>query len=403
MVTRLSEGVLIGEELVGLSLMVLLGKVLGDLVERAGYSRLIGEIAGGALLGPYAIGGLLDAALRAKVFYLGSEVIFLSQISVVLLVYASGLEHGATPLRRAGAWGALGAVFGALLPFLASIGLYRLGLMDLLQAVFVGAAIAPTSLAVVSGMLRSGVNARSVEFLYSASAIDDVVSLAILTVALGLAQLRSSPSPLTVLRVTAFYAIAWVVIYVVSIRLIPLTTRLIGSRYIVEYSLVVLFGLIAVMQSLGFSPIVAAFIAGVSLAESAGSKVLRDLANDLLLIFGSMFFVVVGAEVNFASVGPQGLLTALLVLVVALATKALGVLPFAYGYVRDARSATAVAAGMEPRGEVGLAVAAVGLSAGALSESAYGSLVLAIVLSTVVGIAAFTSSCGRASPSAPAA
>ena len=401
--TRLAEGALIGEELLGLSLMVLLGKILGDLVERAGYSRLIGEIVGGALLGPYALGGLIDSAIGAKIFYLGSEVVFLSQLSVVLLVYASGLEHGVAPLRRAGAWGALGATFGALLPFLASIGLYRLGLMGFLQAAFVGAAIAPTSLAVVSGLLSYGVNQRVIDFLYSASAIDDVVSLVILTVALGLAQLRTSPSALTIARVIAFYAVGWVVIYLVSIRLIPLMTRLLGSRYVVEYSLVVLFGLIAVMQALGFSPIVAAFIAGVSLAESGGSEVLRELAKDLLLIFGSMFFVVVGAEVNFAAVGLDGLLIALLILGVALATKALGVMPFAYGYLRDMKSTIAASAGMEPRGEVGLAVAAVGLSVGALSDSAYGSLVLAIVLSTVIGMIAFTSSCRRPSPSAPAA
>jgi len=43
----------VSEELLGLSLLVLVGKVLGDLTERAGYGRLVGEITGGALLGPY--------------------------------------------------------------------------------------------------------------------------------------------------------------------------------------------------------------------------------------------------------------------------------------------------------------------------------------------------------------
>jgi len=36
----------VSEELLGLSLLVLVGKVLGDLTERAGYGRLVGEITG---------------------------------------------------------------------------------------------------------------------------------------------------------------------------------------------------------------------------------------------------------------------------------------------------------------------------------------------------------------------
>ncbi|MGC9071420.1 MAG: cation:proton antiporter [Acidilobus sp.] len=373
--------------------MVLLGKVLGDLIERAGYSRLIGEIAGGALLGPFALGGLLDSLLRARVFYLGSEVVFLSQLSVVLLVYATGLEHGVTPLRRAGAWGVLGAVFGAVVPFIASLSLARLGLMDYVEALFIGAAIAPTSLAVASHLLQRHPNRSVVEFLLSASAIDDVVSLVILTVALAAAELKSSPSPVTILRVAAFYSVAWVVIYLVSIRLVPSLVDVVGGRYIVEASLAVLFGLIAVMQALGFSPIVAAFVAGVSLAESAGSGVLRELSKDLLLIFGSIFFVVVGAEVNFAAVGLMGIITSLAIFAIALASKALGVLPFAYAYTRERRLTASIMMGMEARGEVGLAIASIGLAMGALDEGAYGSLVLAIILTTVTGAALFARSC----------
>jgi len=115
----------VSEELLGLSLLVLVGKVLGDLTERAGYGRLIGEITGGALLGPYAIGGLINGLLKARLFYIGSEIVFLSEFSMILLVFAAGLDHGTAPLRRAGLWGALGAVFGAVTPFALSLALLK--------------------------------------------------------------------------------------------------------------------------------------------------------------------------------------------------------------------------------------------------------------------------------------
>jgi len=379
----------VSEELLGLSLLVLVGKVLGDLTERAGYGRLIGEITGGALLGPYAIGGLINGLLKARLFYIGSEIVFLSEFSMILLVFAAGLDHGTAPLRRAGLWGALGAVFGAVTPFALSLALMKFGLVNGIQALFIGASVAPTSLAVVSGMLHEKANGRFADFLFSAAALDDVVSLIILSVAMGVSQLGSSFSALAIIRTTVYYSVAWIIIYYASVKLIPFLVSALGRRYAVEASLVVLFGLIAAMQSLGFSPVIAAFIAGVTLAETVGVDVLRDLYRSLLLVFGSVFFVVTGAQLDPRAVGLQGLALATVILALALIGKAAGALPFAYAYTRDLKESTSAAVAMEPRGEVGLAVASIGLSIGILSQELYGSLVLAIALTTVIGAAAF--------------
>jgi len=250
----------VSEELLGLSLLVLVGKVLGDLTERAGYGRLIGEITGGALLGPYAIGGLINGLLKARLFYIGSEIVFLSEFSMILLVFAAGLDHGTAPLRRAGLWGALGAVFGAVTPFALSLALMKFGLVNGIQALFIGASVAPTSLAVVSGILQEKASGRFTDFLFSAAALDDVVSLIILSVAMGVSQLGSSFSALAIIRTTVYYSVAWIIIYYASVKLIPFLVSALGRRYAVEASLVVLFGLIAAMQSLGFSPVIAAIV-----------------------------------------------------------------------------------------------------------------------------------------------
>lgn len=378
----------LGAELLGLSIMVLAGKALGDATEKYGYGRIVGEIVGGAVLGPFALGGLVNHVIGVSLFTVGSEVVFLSELSVILLIFASGLEHGSAPLRTAGVWGALGAIGGALTPFGLTLALRGALGLSLEEALLAGAAIAPTSLAVVAGSIRRlSPGDRVVSFLLSAAALDDVVSLVLLSVAEGLASAKGSP--VDYLRVAAFYSVAWATIYVVSIKLIPAVVARTRDRYIVETSLIILFGLITVMQGLGFSPIIAAFIAGVSLGESVSSSRLSNFMESLLLVFGSIFFVVVGAEFDAYAVSLRGVVVAVAIAALAMAGKMAGSLPFAYGASRDAKRSAIASIGMEPRGEVGFAIASYALQEGLITSGCYGVMTLSILLTTIAGAAAF--------------
>ena len=226
-----------------------------------------------------------------------------------------------------------------------------------------------------------------VSFLLSAAALDDVVSLVLLSVAEGLASAKGSP--VDYLRVAAFYSVAWATIYVVSIKLIPAVVARTRDRYIVETSLIILFGLITVMQGLGFSPIIAAFIAGVSLGESVSSSRLSNFMESLLLVFGSIFFVVVGAEFDAYAVSLRGVVVAVAIAALAMAGKMAGSLPFAYGASRDAKRSAIASIGMEPRGEVGFAIASYALQEGLITSGCYGVMTLSILLTTIAGAAAF--------------
>ena len=377
-------------ELLGLSLMLLVGEVLGDLTERQGYGRLTGVMLGGLIMGPFALGGLINDLFKVKLIYLGSDIMFLSELSVIFLVFASGLEHGVAPLRRAGAWGVMGATMGALAPFLLTLGARGLLGLDLNASLIVGTAVAPTSLAAVSGLImEEGGGGRWTDMLISASAMDDVVSLILLSVALGLSQAKFVGA-LGMVRVVVFYSVSWAIIFFLSVKLVPIIVSRVSRRYLFEFSLVMLFGIIAVMEALGFSPIIAAFIAGVSLAEFSGSSALQEYSRSLLLVFGSIFFVVVGAEVNLTAVGLLGLLTAVALTALALLGKFIGVFPFSYAFTRRHDEATAVSLGMESRGEVGLSVALTALQAGIIDERCYGSLTVALILTTIIGVAAFS-------------
>lgn len=103
------------------SIFVLLAEILGSLAQKYGLPRLIGELSSGMLIGPYALGSLLNQLVGFQLISINNYIEFLAEFSVILLIFASGLEHGITPLKSSGALGFLGATFGALLPFFCDI------------------------------------------------------------------------------------------------------------------------------------------------------------------------------------------------------------------------------------------------------------------------------------------
>ena len=345
---------------------------------------LVGEIIAGSLVGPFALGGLLDSVLGQPVIVVDQYVTFLSEIAMLLLVFSSGLEHGIAPLRTAGLVGGLAAFFGALLPFLSAYFIYSPA-YGTETALFMGVAIGATSLAAVVPMLE-GTKREYSEFLLSSAAIDDVVDLILLSVVIAY---LSGASGIGVAFKAVELILVWLVILAVSVLVIPRLADRLSETYTEELSLLVLFGLTAFMVSLGYSPIIAAFVAGVALAESVKKEKIGEMANVLLAVFGALFFAVLGAEINWTAMSLEAIALTLELTAIATAMKVAGVFPFAFLKLKSVKGAFLVSLGMVPRGETGLVVAYLGTSMGALNQVEFEALVLTAVLTTLIGAYSF--------------
>jgi Kef-type K+ transport system membrane component KefB len=370
------------------SLLIFLAEAVRSFLGKYGIPLLIGEIATGVMLSPYTLGGEVNRVLGISIFSLNPYLLFLAEFSMILLIFASGLEHGTSSLRSAGVMGFLGATTGALLPFLVTLILYWSSL-GLIPTLVIGTAMGATSLAAVASILREmNLQGKASNYLMAASSVDDVVDLILLSVVLasiGCAGL----STLMVVRTVAFYLVAWAIIFFVSVLIIPRLANRLGPNYVEEFPFVVLFGLTVVMTALGFSPVISAFIAGVALAESTKREEVLKISGTLLSIFGSIFFVVVGLQVNIAEISLGVVELSLELTAVAVLFKVLGVLPFAYLGLKNWRSSIAVAVGMTPRGETGLVVASLGESLGAINQGEFSALVLMAILTTLLGATMF--------------
>ncbi|WP_291767023.1 cation:proton antiporter, partial [Caldivirga sp. UBA161] len=367
------------------SILVTIAESLSLIMARYRYPSIVAELLTGIVLSPYALGGLLNALLHVNLFSISNYVVFLSEFSVILLLFASGLEHGLSSLRQGGFLGLMAAVAGALAPYIivywycSSIGFSQVA------SSFIALSTAPTSLAVVANIIeREGLyELPSTRVLVAAASMDDVVALILLS------TLSTSPNANSVIGFTMHIikiSVLWAIFLAASVLIIPRLLNGINEYLVVYASLIVLFGLVVAMVASGFSAVIASFIAGVAVAESSRSSRVRASIDALLAIFGSIFFITIGLQMDFKTITSLNIIIqSLVVSALAIAAKIIGVYPLAYVKLRNPISSLTASLGMVPRGEMGLVVASIGLSSSVLDPSEYGLILVMVLITTIIG------------------
>ncbi len=365
------------------SILVTAAEALSLILNRYRYPSIVGELLTGIALSPYALGGLLNTVLKVDLFSINEYIIFLSEFSVILLLFASGLEHGLSSLRQGGLMGLMAAVAGAVVPYVIVFEYAVNAGFNPGAASLIALTTAPTSLAVVAGVVeREGLQRHpSTGVLIAAASVDDVVALIMLSLVL-LSPGSSSGMVWRLVRIVAL----WVIFLTASILIVPRLLNRLNEHLVIYASLVVLFGLVVAMTVAGFSAVIAAFIAGVAVAESRVSGRIRESAGALLAIFGSIFFITIGLQMNLKTLTSLNVIAqSLAISTLAILAKMAGVYPFAYAKLRNTSHALSASLGMVPRGEMGLVVASIGLSGGVINQDEYSIALLMVLVTTIIG------------------
>ncbi|MGA7922683.1 MAG: cation:proton antiporter [Thermoplasmata archaeon] len=364
-------------------------EVLHSLGQRIGLPQIVADLIAGMILSSYAVGSLLNDVLGVQLFVINDYVMLFATFSVVLLLFAAGLEGGFSSLRTAGVYAIFGAIAGDLVSF-AVVFVVFVHFTTISAALLIAVASAATSTAVVAQFLRSEALGGTAggKFLINVAALDDVVALILLSVVLTILGGKFDPIAVTGNAVEA--VAAWVVILLVSVLIIPRLLRVRALRESRDVPFAILFALVAIVVVLGFSAVIGAFIAGLAVAESLVASRTREITLILTAIFGSLFFVVIGAQFDVGLLlNPNVLALAFLLAGLAAAGKFLGVLPFAQTRLRSPADGVTVAIGMIPRGEIGLLVGAIGVSSGIFDTQLLGVIVLMSIVTTLVGAVLF--------------
>jgi Kef-type K+ transport system membrane component KefB len=304
---------------------------------------------------------------------------------VVILLFTVGLEVRLDDLLAVGRSAVLTAVSAMVLPFVVAAGIVLAVGEPGSSAAFVGLAFAATSIGITSRVLAEmGVLDRAfARVVLGAAVIDDILAL----IAIGLVSgtVSGDLSASTVL--VAVSAVGLVGLGLAAARRARGLSRdvftwpLFADTPLVP-AFIVMFALALVSAAIGLAAIIGAFVAGLIVAETEARDELEHEMGPLGQIFIPFFFAVTGAQLDL------GVLLDPSIALLAGALAVAGVLTKAAGGWFGARSlgrwsGLAVGSGMVPRGEVGIVVANLGLTAGLLNPTLFSTVLVAVVLTTV--------------------
>jgi len=371
-----TDGPLAGPLLVLLVLMAG-AKVGEEVARRLGQPGVVGELAGGFVVGPHAL-ALVSPDASALVF---------AELGVVILIFQVGLEVRVDQMLAVGRTAVTVAILAMALPIMVAFALMAASGADLPSATLVALALAATSIGITSRVLADlGMLDRVfARVILGAAVIDDVLALLLIGIASGFALGTVSAEGILVVVTGALGLLG--LGFAAARRARGLSREAFTWPLFADTPLVPAFLLMLavalVAAAIGLAAIIGAFVAGLVLAETEARHELQEEMRPLGLIFTPFFFAVTGAEVDLGALArPETAALAVLLAVVGVLAKLGGGW---LGALRLGRwPAFVVGAGMVPRGEVGIVVANLGLSLGLLQAGLFSAVVVAVILTTVV-------------------
>ena len=378
-----------------LQLLLLLGVIIfaaksaGLVSTRLGQPAVLGELLAGLVLGPTVL-DLLHTPIFAG-SHTGDLVLELGELGVIFLMFVAGLEVDLDGMLKSGMVATLAGVMGIVAPLILGAATALAFGFPFLTSVFIGLVLTATSVSISAqtllelGMLRS----KEGLALLGAAVIDDVLVILALSIFIALTGEASAgvASVVTVvLRMGVFLALA----ILLGTKLIPWLTHWVEELPISEgvMAFVVIVTLLYAWSAEVVGEIAAitgAFLAGLFFARtSLRHEIERGMHTLTYAFFVPLFLIGIGLKANARTLGAEGLLFATVIIVVAILGKVIGCGLGARAGGFDARESLRVGVGMISRGEVGLIVAAIGLSSGLIGDNVYATMIVMVLATTLV-------------------
>ena len=312
------------------------------IAKRLGLGAVLGYLVGGVVVGPWVLGFVGTE---------GHKVMHFAEFGVVMMLFVVGLELRPAllwQLRRpiVGLGGLQVAVSAAVIA-----GAALLFGVEWRSAIAVGLTFAMSSTAIVlsslaeRGLLKTsgGQSAFSVLLMQDISVIPILAVFPVLgiTVARAVTDITTEagrPSWISGLFVLgAVVAVVGIGRFVVR----PVFQFLAGARLRESFTaaaLMIVIGIALLMQQVGLSPALGTFLAGVVLADSEYRHELETDIEPFKGLLLGLFFISVGAQIDFGLIGSEPLMIAGIVVgTMALKLGVLYVLGRSFGLDRPAR------------------------------------------------------------------
>ncbi|MER9201400.1 cation:proton antiporter [Mesorhizobium sp. M0933] len=393
------EGAFVAE----IVLLLLVGRGLGEVLQRYGQPAIMGQLIGGILLGPSLFGWLWPSA-QHLIFPSDPAqkgmIDAVSQLGILMLLLLTGMETDLRLVRRVGAACFCISATGIVVPFICGFALAQF-LPDALLAdatqrtvagLFLGTALSISSVKIVAMVVRemNFMRRNLGQVIISSAIIEDTIGWLIIAVTFGIAtngRLQFAPLVTTIAAVALFMVFSFTIGRRLVFTLIRWTNDQFRSEFAVITMILIIMGVMALITNMiGVHTVLGAFVAGILVGESPilSSHIEGQLRGVITALFMPIFFGMAGlsADLTVLADPTLAMLTGALVVIASIG-KFGGAFIGAKLAGMSFKEAIAVGSAMNARGSTEVIVASIGLSMNILSHNLFTMIVTMAVITTL--------------------
>jgi len=384
-------------------LLLPVGRLLGEVMQRIGQPAVIGQLIPGIVLGPSVFGTIWPDAQHA-IFAGGREqkamIEAVSDLGILMLLLLTGMETDLKLVKRARRAAVSVSAAGIVVPFVCGfvLGQFLPEAMlprpdqRLITSLFLGTALSIASVKIVAMVVREMkfMRRKIGTTLVASAIIDDTVGWTIIAITSSLALhgvLNAATVAQSVLGTGLFLLASFTLGRRLVFGLIRWTNDTFVSEVPVVTAILIVMGVMALITHLiGIQTVLGAFVAGILVGESPilTRHIDEQLRGLVVALFMPVFFSLAGLNADLSILkDPQLALLTIGLIAIASVGKFTGAfLGGALGRLTY-RESMVLACGMNARGSTEVIVASIGLSMGVISHDLFTMIVTMAIVTTL--------------------
>lgn len=380
-----------------LAAILLTTKLLGLFSRWVRLPQVLGALVAGVILGP-VVNAIVGWSTGDGFFSqaAGSDQLFgmLSELGVIVLMFGAGLETDVQEMKKCGKASLIIAVIGVVTPLIFGAGASYFFIDDpnsqekLLKSIFIGVVLTATSVSITVETLKElgKLNTPASNAILGAAIIDDVLGIIALTI---ITSFKSKDVNIwfVLIKIVLFFIFAAILGFImlkIYKWMNKHTSRDSRRHVIIAFAYCLVSSFVAEVF-FGVADITGAYVAGLVLSMTNRKRYLVNRFSTLsYMLLSPIFFACIGLTIEMPELTVSLLVFAILITIVAVATKLFGCALGGKICGYSTRECFQIGAGMISRGEVALIVAKKGESCGLMDSKLFGPLVIVVVLTTII-------------------
>ncbi len=369
--------------LLSIALILISTKLLGLFSKKIKLPQVVGALIAGVIMGPACLGWIHNTEMLSC----------LSEIGVIVLMFAAGLETDINELKRTGKASFLIALIGVIVPMLggAAAAYFFNDSVDgnkMLQNIFIGIILTATSVSITVETLKEmgKLSTPAGNAILGAAIIDDILGIIALTMVISMAD-SSVSIGMVLLKILGFFVFTFIaaVGYHYAFKKWTDNNPVKLRRYVVISFAFCLVLAYCAEEFFGVADITGAFFAGLAISGTNKADYVTKRFDTLsYLLLSPIFFASIGLKVVLPKMNLEIVLFTVIICLVAVLTKVIGCGLGAKICKYSNKEALQIGVGMISRGEVALIVANKGEAVGLMSDKFFAPIVIMVVLTTII-------------------